>query len=127
MDDPRPGLFASLRRLLDSALQLAQVRLALLGNELEEQKLRLTQGLLLSGIGVVFLALASVMLCGFVVVLFWDHRLVALGVLTALFGAVGAALVVQGSRRVRSAGEMFQASLQELARDRAGLFPGEEP
>jgi uncharacterized membrane protein YqjE len=125
--DPRPGLFGSLRQLLDSTLQLAQVRLALLGNELEEQKLRLTQGLVLSVLGVALLAVAAILLCGFVVVLFWEHRLAALAMLALLFGGAGAALLVHGGRRVRGAGAMFQASLEELARDRAGLLPREEP
>lgn len=39
----RPGIVSSLRQPLDSARQLLNVRLALLGTELEEQKLRLAQ------------------------------------------------------------------------------------
>jgi uncharacterized membrane protein YqjE len=116
------GLFSSLRNLLDSALRIGQVRLALLGTELEEQKLRLAQGLVLSALGALLLTVACLLLSAFVVVLFWDtHRLAALAVLTLGFAGGGALLLRAGSRSVRSAGAMFQASLDELARDRAGL------
>lgn len=120
------GLFSSLRSLFDTALRMGQVRLALLGTELEEQKLRLAQGLVLSGLGALLLTVASGLLSALVLVLFWDtHRLAALAVLTAAFAAAGVLLLRAGSRAVRSAGSMFQASLQELARDRAGLAPPE--
>lgn len=125
---PRPGLLASLRQVGDAGLQLLQVRLALLGNELEEQKLRLVQGLVLGLLGALLLLLAFVLLCGLVVVLFWDeHRVAALVVLTALFGAGGALLLRTADRTLRSAGQMFSATLQELSRDRAALGAAQEP
>lgn len=129
MDDSRPaGLFGSLRQLLDSALQLLQVRLALLGNELEEQKLRLVQGLLLGLVGALLLLFSALLLCGLVVVLFWDeHRVAALVLLTLLFGVGGALLLRAADRSIRSAGQMFGATLQELTRDRAAIGDGQGP
>lgn len=123
MDAPRPpGLFASVRQLLDTSLQLAQVRLALLGNELEEQKLRVLRGLVLALVGTVMLGLALVLVCGFVVVLFWDqNRLAALAMLAVLFAAGGLLLLRAAMRGLRSTGEMFGATLREIARDRAAL------
>lgn len=116
------GLFSSLRNLLDSALQLGQVRLQLLGTELEEQKLRLAQGLVLSALGALLLTVATVLLSAFVLLVFWDtHRLAAAAVLTLAFAAGGLWLLNAGRRAVRSAESMFQASLDELARDRARL------
>ncbi len=121
--DARPqGLIGSLRGLADSALELLQVRLALLGNELEEQKLRLGQALALLGLGLVLLTLAAVLLCGFVLLLLWDgYRLAAVGVLTLVFGGAGAWMLRAARERLRSSASMFQASMDELLADRASL------
>lgn len=124
LDDPpaSAGLFSSLRNLLDSALQLGQVRLQLLGTELEEQKLRVAHGLVLSALGALLLMVASLLLSAFVLLLFWDtHRLAAAAVLTVAFAAGGAWLLRAGRQALGSAGAMFRASLDELARDRARL------
>ena len=121
-DAPATGLFASLRQMLATTLELAQVRLALLGSDLEEQKLRVFQGLLLAGLGLALLAIGAVLLCGFILLLFWDgYRLAALGVMTLAFAAGGAWLVHTGGQRLRSTGGLFQATLAELARDRNAL------
>ena len=51
------GLFASLSRLLATVLHMAQVRLQLLGTEVELEKRRLFDGLLWAGIAIVVLVL----------------------------------------------------------------------
>ena len=118
------GFLAPLRALADSGLELLQVRLALLGNELEEQKVRITEGLLMALLGAMLLALAALLVCAFVVVLFWEgHRLPALGVMTALVTGGGVWLLQAGRRKLRSGGAMFQASLGELQQDREALAP----
>lgn len=117
----RPGILASLRQLLDSALQLLNVRLALLGNELEEQKLRLAQGLVLGVLGALLLAVALVLGCGLLLALYWEQRAAVLALLLAVVGGAAAALLVAARRSVRSAAAMFEASMQELAADRATL------
>lgn len=121
-DRPEPGLLASLRALVDSGLELAQVRLALLGNELQEQKTRLAEGLVLSLVGAILLGLAGLLLCAFVVILFWDGwRLQALGLLTLLAAAGGAWALQAGRSRLRGTGEVFQATIEELRQDRETL------
>ena len=45
---PQQGLFASLKRLLATLLEIAQVRLGLVLNELDQQKLRLFDALLIA-------------------------------------------------------------------------------
>lgn len=117
----RPGIVSSLRQLLDSALQLLNVRLALLGNELEEQKLRLAQGLVLGVLGALLLAVALVLACGLLLALYWEQRAAVLGLLLAVVGGAATALLVAARRSVRSAAAMFEASMQELAADRATL------
>lgn len=121
MGDDRRGILDSLRQLLDSALQLLQVRLSLLGNELEEQKLRLAQGLVFGLLGALLATVALVLACGWLVTLFWEQRAVVLGLLLAGVGAAAGVLLVAAHRSLRSTAAMFQASMQELAADRATL------
>lgn len=121
-----PGLLASLRRLMGTVLETAQLRLALLSNEVEQEKLRLFDGLLWAGLALLLLGLGALLLCAFIVVLFWDsHRLLALGTLALLFLGAGGWLLVRARARLQSRGGLFNSSVAELARDRAGLDTGE--
>jgi uncharacterized membrane protein YqjE len=120
------GLFASLRRLLGTTLEIAQVRLQLFGNELEQEKLRIFDGLLLAGIGLMLLSVGTVLLCALVVMLFAEgYRIAALAVLTLAFLAGGVLTMRAGGHRLHHPGGAFQATLAELSRDRAGLAPRE--
>ncbi len=122
---PGPGLLASLRQLMGTALETAQLRLALLSNEVEQEKLRLFDGLLWAGLALLLLGLGALLLCAFIIVLFWDsHRLLALGTLALLFLGAGTVLLVRARRRLQSRGGMFNSSVAELARDRTELGAG---
>ena len=120
------GLFASLRQLLGTVLEIGQVRLALLGNDLERQKLRIFDGLLLAALGLMLVTVGTVLLCCFIVLLFSEgYRLAALGVLTAGFLGAGVVLMRSGGQRLQSPHGMFDATLAELGQDRAALAPRE--
>lgn len=123
MGEPgRPRLAESLRGFLDSGLQLAQTRLELLAVEFQEERLRLGSLLLntvlsalLLGFGVVFLAI-------FLTVLFWEeHRLLVLGLATAVCIGGGLLAASNAAREIRRGSRLFAASLAELARDREAL------
>ena len=129
MPDPAPprGLLASLRQLVSTLLDIAQVRLELLGTEIEVEKRRLFDGLLWAGVALLLLGLGLVLVCGFVVLLLWDgYRLAAVATLAVLFLA-GAAMAMQHAKqRLRSSSGMFNTSLSELQRDQAALAkPGD--
>lgn len=116
------GLFASLRQMLGTALEIAQVRLHLLGNELEQEKLRIFNGLLLAGIGLMLVAVGTVLLCALVLMLFTEgYRLAALAVLTLAFLAAGVLAMRAGGQQLRNPKGMFEGTLGELAQDRNGL------
>lgn len=116
------GLLASARRLLATAIEIAQVRLELAGTEIELEKRRLFDGLLWGAVAVLTLGVGLVLMCGFVILLFWEgYRLAAVGVLTLLLLVASLASVREARRRLRSPGGMFSASLSELERDRAGF------
>lgn len=119
------GLFDSLRRLLATALGIAQVRLELFGTELEAEKLRLFDALWRAALGLLLLGVALVLAVAFVLLLFWDgYRLPALGVTTLLLVAAGAGLLVRARTLLRTGeGGPFALSLGELQRDRDGLQP----
>lgn len=120
------GLFASLRRLLGTLLEIAQVRLELLGTELELEKRRIFDGLLLWLVALMMLGVSLVLLCGFIILLFWDgYRLAAVGVMALLFLTIAAWLARAARHRLQSPNGMFSASLAELQRDYAGLQPSE--
>lgn len=113
------GLLASLKQLLKTVLETLQIRLELLGTELEVEKSRLFDVAVMALLALVFLALGLVLLCGTVILLFPDSwRLAAAAGLAIFFLAGGVALVVLARRRLRSPMGMFHASAKELARDR---------
>lgn len=119
------GLFASLSRLLATVLQTAQVRLELLGTEVELEKRRLFDGLLWGGIAIAVLALGLVLLCGFVILLLWDgYRLTAVGGMTVLFLLAGGLMLNHARVRLQNRSStkgMFEASLAELKQDQSDL------
>lgn len=124
MSETDSGLLGSLRRLAASLLEMAQVRIELIGTELEAEKLRLAAALMWAGIAAVLLGVALLMATMLIVLLFWDnHRMVALAAvsLACLGGAALAWRVAQG--RWRTPRGAFAASVDELARDRAALAP----
>ena len=116
------GLFDSLRGLADGVIAISHTRLELLSTELEEERERLlsTVVLLLAalfciGVGVLLLAIL-------VAAVFWDeHRLLALGVLTASFLGGGAAAFAIARHKLKTKPRLFAASLAELSRDREQL------
>lgn len=118
------GLFASLRRLLATVLELAQVRLELLSTEFELGKRRFFDALLWGAVALLALGVGIVLLCGFVVLLFWDgYRLAAVGVMAVLFLTAGALMLQTARRCMQSPTGTFDTSLAELQRDREQLEP----
>ncbi len=124
----RAGLFASLKGLFGTSLALVQNRLQLLGVELAEERLRLLSLLTYGAVALVCLSAGLVFLAVFLTVLLWDsHRLLALGVFSALFLGVGIATLLMAMNFARAGSTLFQASLAELARDREALAQGNTP
>ena len=118
------GLFASLRVFTRTSVEIAQTRLELLANEIEEEKLRVGQLLLFGGIALLCIAVGIVFFVIFITVLFWDsHRLLVLGIFSALFLGAGAVAISLFRGYASAASKLFSASLAELAKDRQRLLP----
>lgn len=113
-------LFDSLRRLLDTAAGIAQLRLQLFGTELEQEKLRVYGALLRAAFALVLLGTAMMLAATFVLLLFWDSaRLQALAVLVLLFTGAGVWCLKLATRTLQSPpGGVFALSLGELQQDR---------
>ncbi|MBI4293482.1 MAG: phage holin family protein [Betaproteobacteria bacterium] len=116
------GLFDSLKAFARTILALAQTRLEILVNEIEEQRALLAREAFLALAGVFLLGLGIVFAALFFVILFWDtHRLLVVGLLAVLFLA-GAAAVFAGLRAAQAnKPKAFSATLGEFAKDRESL------
>jgi len=112
----------SIKRLLSTLASVVSTRLELLANELQEERLHLTQMLVLALFTLFCFGIGVLLLTAFIVVLFWDeHRLAALGTLSVVFFALGAltAMLLRGKMEAKS--KLFSVSLAELAKDREYL------
>lgn len=119
---PRGGLASSLRSLAGSALGLLRTRLDLLSVELQEEKLRLFSMFVYGAVAIMLLSVGVVFLAVFVTVLLWDsHRMLALGIFSALFLLGGTVALVMLATLARTRSKLFAASLAELAEDGAAL------
>lgn len=126
---PAPGSLGSrLRSSIAGALGLLQTRLELLATEFQEEKLRLGALLGYAAAAFFFLGFGAMMLALFLTVLLWDsHRLLALGIFTALFLAIGILAALAAARIGRQGSRLFAASIAELAQDREMIRPENEP
>lgn len=115
-------MIGPVKELVRSLIGLAETRARLAANELEEQALRLVEigawvlfSMFFFGVAVVFAAILIVLLA-------WDaNRILAAGLLAALFLATGVAGALVSRRLMRERPRMFAATLEELAKDRERL------
>lgn len=119
-----PGILASLRGLTATALAMAQTRLQLVANEMEEQGVRGLQMLVWSAIALFCGATGILLLTAWLVIAFWDpYGLLTVGVLALVYFAGCAAAVRVLKTKVAQRPKLFSASLAELQRDRDLLQP----
>jgi uncharacterized membrane protein YqjE len=117
-DAAAPGLLGAIRHLSATLLETARVRVALLGNELEFEKLRLARSLMAAALALLCIAAALAMFSLFVVLLAGDvYRLWALAGLTLIYLSAGLLLLRRASAGLKHAGGPFASSLAELERD----------
>ena len=116
------GLLAALRGLLATLAETAEVRLDVWSTELEIEKRRLFDALLLSALALVLLTLGLVALCALAILLFWDsYRLGLLLGLGLVFLGLGSAGLLYARHCVRNSGGPFATSIAELRQDSASL------
>lgn len=117
-----PGVFASARGVLTTAIEILRTRLQLLGVDLEEQSHRWMQSIILV-LMAAGLLLVGVVCAGVLLTLWlWEwSRAAAVGfVLVIPFGGAAVCLTL-GLRRLHAPPRAFDASLTELDKDLAAL------
>ncbi len=111
------GLFAALKNIAATLLASGKTRLELLGNEIEEEKLRAIQ-LVLTAQGMVFcFGVGAVLAVVLLAELFWDNRFLLLGTLVGLFLILGGVFYMMFKRATHRPDRVFAASIAELQED----------
>ena len=122
MPEAGSSLMESIKRLLSTLASIVSTRLELLANELQEERLHLTQMLVLALFTLFCFGIGVLLLTAFIVVLFWDeHRLAILGTLSVVFFALGVLTAMLLRGRMEAKSKLFSVSLAELAKDREHL------
>ena len=124
-EPPRPGIFASLRRLGDAGLALLQNRVELFAVDLEEQKVRLTRLLVLVAVAVFFANTALLVITATIIFMVSEAArvpvMIGLSVLY-LLAALAAFLVLR--KELKDAPPPFEGTVNEIKKDRQWLSPG---
>lgn len=123
MSDSAPSrLGESIKGLAETGLATLQTRIELLAVEVKEEKLRVGCFLFDTVLAALFVGFGFIFLLGFITVLLWDtHRLLALGVATAVLFLAGIWAASRASTRLRAGSQLFAASLAEITHDREAL------
>ena len=118
----RGGLLHSIRRMAGSLIGAAQTRLEILATEIEEERLRLEQLLLIALAAAFCLAFGIALAVALAILYFWDtHRLLTVGLLAAVFLGAGGAFGWVLRAKVKSRPTPFAVTRGELAKDGALL------
>lgn len=121
-DGPVSGLFKSLANLVATVIAIAQTRLELLTTDLQEEMHRVA-GILVWTLIALLAALIGLFLGALAIIfVFWDtHRLLAAVAVTSAFFVIAAGAGVVLRIKIRTKPRMLDATLAELAKDRAQL------
>ncbi len=127
MDDPRddespPGIFDSLRALIDRVLAILHNRAELFTTEIEEEVGRLV-GVLVWAFVSIFAVIVGATFIGFAIVLFIppEYRAWTAVGIALLFVVIAAVGFVSIRKILRAKPRVFDASLRELEKDRKHL------
>ena len=124
MTDESGSPRSSPRRLGAAFLGLLHSHVELLGIELQEQKARTVSLLLFAGLALVFALLLLVGLSTLVLIVFWDdHRLAAIIGLCIFYALATVFCGIRLKAAVFDESSPFNATLEELAKDRERLMP----
>jgi uncharacterized membrane protein YqjE len=116
---PEGGVLAALTRLFQTLRDAAENRVELFLIEVQEERMRLVDALLLVAVAIVCAVMALVMVTLMVVVIFWDtHRLLVLALVTAAYAVAAVAALLKLRSRLQR-WQAFPATLGEFKKDRA--------
>jgi uncharacterized membrane protein YqjE len=119
--DPAPASAPSstVRSTVRTLLSFAETRARIAANEVEEQLLRLLEVAAWAVAAVFFFAIAVLLVCLFIVLMFWDsNRILAAGLLAGLFVAGGGVSVLMVRSCLALRPKFLAATLAEFEKDR---------
>jgi uncharacterized membrane protein YqjE len=120
--DDAPGVLHSLKAALAALSAILHTRLELFATELEEERERLKQTLILTLLVFFGLSFGFILLTIFIVALFWDKGWIAvIGCLSAIYLGVGVGAAVKLKNAFLTRPGLFPATLGELGKDRDQL------
>lgn len=115
-------LLESLRNLAKTFVALVQTHIEIFASEIDEERTRLARIVVLALTALFCVGLAVVLCVLLVAVLFWENnRLLAIGVLAALFALGGLAALLALRSAVRQRPKFLSATLAELRKDQKEL------
>src|SRR5258706_11958217 len=113
------GLLAPVTRLLKTLVNLLENRLELFLIEIQEERVRLVDVLLLAAMGGLAALMTLILITLTVVVIFWENHRVLVLVLLTLAYATTAAVAFWTLRSRLNRWRAFTANLEEIKKDRA--------
>lgn len=111
------GLFTSLKNVSATLLATGRTRLELLGNEFEEEKLRVTRLLLIAEAMMFCLGVGVLLFIALLAILFWDNKTAIVGGFAGLFLLLGGVFYQALMRATQRQEKPFANSLAELEED----------
>ena len=116
------NLLSSIKNLVSTGTSIAQTRLELISVDVQIARSKLISLLVMIFSALFFLFFGLVMLALFIVIYSWESdRMMALGLLTGTFLAIGLILALLIMQSLRTMPKLFEASIAELAKDREAL------
>lgn len=110
-------MFTAVKNIAATLLTTGKTRLELLGNEIEEEKLRALRLLLLAQSMMFCLGVGVLLAVALLVTLFWDSRIALLALSCLAFLALGGFAFAQFKRATQRPEAVFAASIAELKED----------
>ena len=116
------NLLSSIKNLAATGASIAQTRLELLSVDVQIARSKFISLLVMIICALFFLFFGLVMLSLLIVIYSWESdRMLALGLLTSGFIAIGIILTILIMRSLRTMPKLFEASIAELAKDQEEL------
>ena len=112
------GILESVKSFGATAVSILKTRIEILSTELQEERERVKDYVVLGVISLFCLMMGVVFLSFFVVVLFWDvSRVLVSGIVTLLYFGAAALIAVRLKGKLKSHPRMFATTIAELAKD----------
>lgn len=125
---PVRGLMRSVANLVGTGVAIAHTRLELFSTELQQEVHRAAEILVWMGVALIAGGIGLFLLAFAIVFVFWDtHRVLASIMVTTVFFAIAAAAVLVLRSKFRDKPRLLDATLTELAKDRASLAERVKP